>query len=445
VISDTSQNGSLKAYINGGRWNRNVVTAGTKGTVVKAGSYAWQDPSDSYYEVRNFADTLSHDLCDATYQPGVCTGTVPDGGAVLKVAFTASGTWDGKTRRLADLSGLANLAQLTVEVADVPAQYADGFELAIFDGILCANRLTGDEVFRAGPSYYTTWADAYNALASGQTLKVLKDVALDKETAVDKKFTLDLNGHTLTQTSSGHFFLIGASGNLTVDGGGTIVAGLALFRDRGYVTVSNCTLRGTHLLSSSQYSGGVQVTVASEQAVLDLTYIGSLWTPNGSATINSGKVTCAGVNVISDTSQNGSLKAYINGGRWNRNVVTAGTKGTVVKAGSYAWQDSSDGYYEVRNFADTLAYDLCDATYQPGVCTGTVPDGGAVLKIAFTASGTWNGRRRCIADLSALGNLSALTFEATEVPEDYAKNFELKLLKGKLYAKRTSGLFVLVR
>ena len=52
-------------------------------------------------------------------------------------------------------------------------------------------------------TYYPEFDDAWDALVSGQTIRLLEDVTRGHAMGVTKDVTIDLNGHTLTLSSQG--------------------------------------------------------------------------------------------------------------------------------------------------------------------------------------------------------------------------------------------------
>ena len=88
---------------------------------------------------------------------------------------------------------------------------------------------------KIGNKYYTTLAVAFEAANDGDTITLLRDIALDATIKNTKKVTLDLNGKTITGTdkaTSGNFYLINNVGELTITGNGTIT--LVATTNRGW-------------------------------------------------------------------------------------------------------------------------------------------------------------------------------------------------------------------
>ena len=121
-----------------------------------------------------------------------------------------------------------NLEGVTVKVADALANaetvvIPEGYKWVSVDGI---STLTKKEyVAQIGDVKYESLQEAFNAANNDDVVKVLAEVTLSQAAVVpaDKTVTLDLNGQTITATSS----TIGNMGNLTVvdnAGNGKIVS-----------------------------------------------------------------------------------------------------------------------------------------------------------------------------------------------------------------------------
>ena len=72
---------------------------------------------------------------------------------------------------------------------------------------------------KIGNQEYATLRDALSNAQDGQTIVLLNDIKEDLTIGQDKNFTLDLNGHTITNVSN---HTITNNGNLTIVGNGTI-------------------------------------------------------------------------------------------------------------------------------------------------------------------------------------------------------------------------------
>jgi len=80
-------------------------------------------------------------------------------------------------------------------------------------------------VAQIGNDKYETLADAIAAAQSGDTVKLLADVALDSTVEINENLTIDLNGKNITADSCRALWV--KSGDVTINGSGTVAAGTA--------------------------------------------------------------------------------------------------------------------------------------------------------------------------------------------------------------------------
>lgn len=81
-----------------------------------------------------------------------------------------------------------------------------------------------EQVVQVGESYYSTLGRALANAQEGETVKLLKDITLDKTLSIDgKSFTLDLNGRTISgSVATTQVNKINTSGLLCVGSGSTV-------------------------------------------------------------------------------------------------------------------------------------------------------------------------------------------------------------------------------
>ena len=84
--------------------------------------------------------------------------------------------------------------------------------LSMFSCTLLAN--AAGNVAKIGDAEYATLEAAHDAANAGDTIVLIGDV--DTYFGVEKDLTLDLNGHTLTNSNGGGDLIMLKSGNLTV-------------------------------------------------------------------------------------------------------------------------------------------------------------------------------------------------------------------------------------
>lgn len=91
---------------------------------------------------------------------------------------------------------------------------------------VCGQVNPTEAVAQIGSKNYKTLSEAVEAAVDGQTVTVVKDIALDSKIVISKKITVDLNGKTVTRDMSavsenftrneGNLFIVQSAGDLTV-------------------------------------------------------------------------------------------------------------------------------------------------------------------------------------------------------------------------------------
>lgn len=97
---------------------------------------------------------------------------------------------------------------------------------------------------RSGESYYSTLGRALANAQEGETVKLLKDITLDKTLSIDgKSFTLDLNGRTISgSVATTQVNKINTSGLLCVGSGSTVtITDLSEGEQKGSITNTGTT------------------------------------------------------------------------------------------------------------------------------------------------------------------------------------------------------------
>lgn len=173
----------------------------------------------------------------------------------------------------------------------------DGFELATEDGV---SKIVDASKVAVGETKYLSLQEAFDAAASGSTIKVLKDFTCDTEVklAADKKVTLDLNQKTITFKDANASLNI--CGELTVedaDGSGKIV-------NNGKTCIS--------------VEGADAKLTLNNGQLINNDYYGIYAKDGGSVVVNGGTVT-AKESALSGNNTTGEMNFEINGG-----TVTAG-------------------------------------------------------------------------------------------------------------------------
>ena len=101
-----------------------------------------------------------------------------------------------------------------------------------------------EQVVQVGESYYSTLGRALANAQEGETVKLLKDITLDKTLSIDgKSFTLDLNGRTISgSVATTQVNKINTSGLLCVGSGSTVtITDLSEGEQKGSITNTGTT------------------------------------------------------------------------------------------------------------------------------------------------------------------------------------------------------------
>ncbi len=190
-----------------------------------------------------------------------------------------SGTISGKLK--IDSSIKNNTATTVTKGSDVTVAAPAGYAWNT-DGTLV------EAVAQIGDVGYITLEAAIAAAASGDTVKLLKDVKED--VTIDKNITLDLGGKTLTNTSSGKATISVADGVTATVKNGSVVGGTSFYNIQVGTAVNstaNLTLEdvtatagntgssmidnfGTLTIKSGTYTGGLNVVKSEEGSTLTI-------------------------------------------------------------------------------------------------------------------------------------------------------------------------------
>lgn len=175
-----------------------------------------------------------------------------------------------------------------------------------------------DEAAQIGETIYPTLEQAIAAVQSGETIKLLKNIQVSKTIEVNKDFSIDLNGFTLTgkSTSSGcRVFTVANSGKLMLTGTGVVTIGASIkngssssvidvaeggalaIGEKVTITTGHCN--GISVAGTAEMNGTVKVTKGGFHAVTSTGtatikegyYNGSFDGTNGTITISGGYFT----------------------------------------------------------------------------------------------------------------------------------------------------------
>lgn len=175
-----------------------------------------------------------------------------------------------------------------------------------------------DEAAQIGETIYPTLEQAIATVQTGETIKLLKNIQVSKTIEVNKDFSIDLNGFTLTgkSTSSGcRVFTVANSGKLMLTGTGVVTMGASIkngssssvidvaeggalaIGEKVTITTGHCN--GISVAGTAEMNGTVEVTKSGFHAVTSTGtatikegyYNGSFDGTNGTITISGGYFT----------------------------------------------------------------------------------------------------------------------------------------------------------
>ena len=301
---------------------------------------------------------------------------------------------------------------------------------------------------QVGRRYCASFASAYAALAKDDTLKLLKDASVPDYFNLDKSFTLDLNGFTLSQTGDAYNFLQLQNGHtVTITGGGTVSkldgnSALWIDGNGGTFEIGDCTFTGGNFA----YGTSGTVKLLSTNAVVESSaLVSSHSTCRVTVIVEKGQVKTKVWDGNNPESGSGGF-VEANGGVWQTNpLISASVDAFTVGAGLIARYNPSAGTYALVAIPASFAVDVCDPDFQACSYTGSVPVEGAEVTVDFSASGDWDGRKKLLGDFSRLGNFDKLVFRVGTVPSSFGSAFALTYRNGLLYAGIRRGMVVVFK
>lgn len=193
------------------------------------------------------------------------------------------------------------------------------------------------------PYYATSWADAYNHISDGCTLKLYADATPNENTAINKNMTLDLNGYTLSRTtsSSSNTQLFNVTKALIIvdsdEGGKITYSGSARY---GYKTIyvngstasliiNSGSIQATNTRTSSSNNGS---TAANAVEVAS----------SATLTINGGELIATSTKGNARAVNNNNTNVTITGGKLK---VTGNATLNIFNSSYVAKVTASGGYY----------------------------------------------------------------------------------------------------
>lgn len=229
---------------------------------------------------------------------------------------------------------------------------------------------------------YATLSEAFDAAQTGETVKLLNDVATDAAIVVTKKVTIDLNGKMIATTQADTegcgVFWVKTGGELTLNGEGTIngvggnIYNIAIWADGGKVTING----GTYTNVGAQDDG-------PDGAHFDLIYAKN----GGSVEINGGTFKCETPNWTLNSHDTAKGTIVVKGGTFYQfnpaNCTTEGANTNFCADGLTAVLNEETGYYEI---VDAWTAPMPEKDGEADITEEYTPDVLAVLEAAVATS-----------------------------------------------------------
>lgn len=297
-----------------------------------------------------------------------------------------SGTISGKLK--IDSSIKNNTATTVTKGSDVTVAAPAGYAWNT-DGTLV------EAVAQIGDVGYITLEAAIAAAASGDTVKLLKDVKED--VTIDKNITLDLGGKTLTNTSSGKATISVADGVTATVKNGSVVGGTSFYNIQVGTAVNstaNLTLEdvtatagntgssmidnfGTLTIKSGTYTGGLNVVKSEEGSTLTIN--GGKFTLNHAVSnYYNGVILSAGMTTITGgefIQQNATTP------KWAHPTVVLAMKEDgydskiVITGGKFTNKKSGEKIFHGSGKATSDNFEVSGGTFNKSISDGYCADG----------------------------------------------------------------------
>lgn len=254
-------------------------------------------------EIKTAVTSVTLDKTELTLKAGLSDtlkATVgPESADIKTVTWTSA---DPKIATVLSTGKITGVKNGTTQIIATPAGSKTG--------VPCTVTVTmGDAA--VGEKQYATLADAISKgmLTSGKTVTLLTDVTESVTFPnIKRNYTLNLNGHTITNAAGGDTITVGAKANLTIQGEGTVdnvTHGKAAIYNNGTVTLNG----GTYTRSLE----------TGDKVTLKNTYYNIL--NHGIMTINNGVT----------VKQDGNYSSLVANGYYNYKDINAGERTAYIE------------------------------------------------------------------------------------------------------------------
>lgn len=224
----------------------------------------------------------------------------------------------------------------------------------IFDLQLFAES-ANNAVCKIGENTYTDITDAVEEASSGDTITLLDNVAVEASVLINKTVTFDLNGFTLSEdeVQTGGGFYISSSGNLTINGEGTVSCKDYAVYNYGTVTINGGNFigevvndGGTLTITGGTFSNDVSAYLAEGYSLANadgvFTVINDVSSETALNITNDDNDTLIAGTSLNDTVINNGSNVTINAGAGDDTVINSGANVT-INAGE------GDDFIELKN------------------------------------------------------------------------------------------------
>ena len=205
------RNDGTQLVVKNSKFLNNTVTTSGNAAVLYAGWGTNDEIKGCYFYGNNV--TTSHATTKRFASAIFCDGCTVTGNAFANNTATRNGEAITTTVAVGAFYGAANISEnywggnapvpgedYTVEYTNNNVAVNDYYE-EYSEGTL-SNKVTLNNVAKAGKYYYESITAAFAAVQDGETVTMLHDVSLSESIKVNNNITLDLNGKTITGTDN---------------------------------------------------------------------------------------------------------------------------------------------------------------------------------------------------------------------------------------------------
>ena len=275
--------------ISGGTFTLTKGTSGFTGVVlnygaleISGGEFIQSDKSAPY----GLAQVIHTDKDGSTMPSTVITG------GIFKNLCSRTQAMAVRTTNAA--AGATKISGGTFNKSVIESYWADGYMLVLnSDGTYSIKE--GKYVAKIKDACYASLEEAVANVKANQTIKLFDDVQLSDKLTISKAITLDLNGHTVTNSYSGNDYSLSAEKTITIQNGtykstSASARGMAVW---GKSTIKNLTIESAGLvgLAYSSKTLGTGYKHTADKLTVSAGYAIADFADNSDITITNSNIT----------------------------------------------------------------------------------------------------------------------------------------------------------